>query len=136
MRITSKAEYACLAVAELAASGSSGPPKRVQDIAEAQHIPRRYLMQILLHLKAAGLVQSVRGSDGGYQLARPAGQITVGEVIIAIEGRDEAVRRGDTIAATNLFALITEALAAERSVLESKTSADLSEATAPHDWVL
>ena len=61
----------------------------MRELALAQQIPERYLIQILLQLKAAGLVHSSRGSIGGYQLSRPASQITVGEVIAAIDGRGE-----------------------------------------------
>jgi Rrf2 family protein len=136
MRISSKAEYACLAVAELAIAGSAGAPKRTQDIAEAQGIPKRYLTQILLHLKAAGLVHSVRGSVGGYQLARMPDQITVADVITAVDGRNDAGGRGESMAAKNLAQLLTDARSAEQSVLKSTTIAQLAEIVAPHDWVL
>ncbi|MFO0958685.1 MAG: Rrf2 family transcriptional regulator [Isosphaeraceae bacterium] len=71
MRISAKAEYACLALIELARTGREDP-RRVREIAGCHGISGRYLVQILLQLKAAGLVESARGSQGGYQLARPA----------------------------------------------------------------
>ena len=91
--ISSKAEYACLALIDLARSGLGATPKRIRAIADAQGIPRQYLTQILLRLKAAGLVQSARGSIGGYQLARSPEGITVAEVLVAIDGCDEPSTR-------------------------------------------
>ena len=84
MRISAKAEYACVAMLELA-SGSADEPRRVKDIADAHGIPPRFLVQILLQLKTAGLVASVRGASGGYQLARKADSITLADVIGAID---------------------------------------------------
>ena len=70
MRISAKAEYACVAMLELAANYAEPQPVRIKTIAEAQGIPPYFLVQILLQLKTAGLVVSVRGASGGYQLAR------------------------------------------------------------------
>ena len=71
MRISAKAEYACVAMLELAANYADAQPVRIKAIADAQGIPQRFLVQILLQLKTAGLVASVRGAAGGYQLAKP-----------------------------------------------------------------
>src|SRR5438045_9435879 len=81
MRVAAKAEYACVALLELA--GSHGNPQRVRvkAIADAHGIPLRFLVQILLQLKGAGLVASIRGAAGGYQLARAAGEISLADVI-------------------------------------------------------
>jgi len=65
MRISAKAEYACLAMLELAANYAEPQPLRVKAIADAHQIPQRFLLQILLQLKAAGLVASIRGAAGG-----------------------------------------------------------------------
>jgi Rrf2 family protein len=62
-------------------------PLRVKDIADAQGIPARFLIQILLQLKTAGLVASVRGASGGYQLARSPDRINLAEVINAVDDR-------------------------------------------------
>jgi Rrf2 family cysteine metabolism transcriptional repressor len=70
---------------ELAASYTDPQPVRIKAIAEAQGIPPRFLVQILLHLKTAGLVASVRGAAGGYQLARPPESISLAAVINAID---------------------------------------------------
>src|SRR5919108_2967689 len=85
MRISAKAEYACVAMLELAASHRAPQPLRIKAIADAQGIPQRFLVQILLQLKTAGLVASVRGASGGYQLARAPERITVADVITAID---------------------------------------------------
>ncbi len=85
MRVSAKAEYACIAVLELAAHTARQQPVRVQAIAEAHGIPKRFLVQILLQLKGAGLVVSVRGAAGGYQLARPPEEISVADVVNTID---------------------------------------------------
>ena len=87
MRISAKAEYACAAMLELAASHREPQPVRIRSIAEAQGISARFLVQILLQLKTAGLVTSVRGASGGYQLAKSPDVITLASIINAIEDR-------------------------------------------------
>jgi Rrf2 family protein len=91
MRISAKAEYSCVAMLELAASHAQPHPVRIKSIAEATGIPLLFLGQILLQLKTAGLVTSVRGAAGGYQLARSPQTISLAAIIHAIDGRDPAV---------------------------------------------
>ncbi|MBI2297937.1 MAG: Rrf2 family transcriptional regulator [Armatimonadetes bacterium] len=85
MQRSRRFEYALLAVIDLAVEAREG---RVQlhEIAGRHEIPEKYLEQLLRPLKAAGLVISARGSRGGYQLGRPAGDITVLEILEAVEG--------------------------------------------------
>src|SRR6516164_6049797 len=85
MRVSAKAEYACVAVLELAANFAARQPVRVKTIADTHGIPQRFLVQILLQLKGAGLVTSTRGASGGYQLARPPEEISLADVINAID---------------------------------------------------
>ena len=85
MRISAKAEYACVAMLELAANYAEPQPLPIKAIAEAQSIPPYFLVQILLQLKTARLVVSVRGASGGYQLARSPEAITLADVINAID---------------------------------------------------
>jgi Rrf2 family protein len=85
MRVSAKAEYACIAMYELAVNYREPQPARVKAIADAHGIPARFLVQILLQLKAAGLVTSTRGSAGGYQLARPPDKISLADVLNAID---------------------------------------------------
>jgi Rrf2 family protein len=85
MRITAKADYAVRAALELAAS-EDGAPVKGEALAEAQAIPLQFLEHILLELKHARLIRTKRGVRGGYWLARPAEEITVADVIRAVEG--------------------------------------------------
>src|SRR6266511_2179093 len=85
MRVSAKADYAVRAAIELAAGHDSGPIKGEQ-IAEAQEIPLRFLENILGDLRHHGLVESRRGIEGGYWLSRPPDEITIGEVIRAVDG--------------------------------------------------
>jgi Rrf2 family protein len=86
VRVSAKTEYACIAMLELAANHATGEPVRIRSIADRHGIPSRFLVQILLQLKGAGLVASTRGASGGYQLMRPPEDISLGEVITVIEG--------------------------------------------------
>jgi len=86
MRISAKTEYACIAMLELASRFGSGEPVRIRTIAERHDVPPRFLVQILLQLKGAGLVASTRGAAGGYHLLKPPEQVSLGEVMEAIEG--------------------------------------------------
>jgi len=86
MNISSRCEYACRAMVELARVEQLQQPLSSSLIAERRHIPEKYLVHILLQLKRAGLVQSVRGAQGGYRLSRPAAEITLLEVVQAIDG--------------------------------------------------
>lgn len=88
-KISAKTEYACIAMLELAAQYGSGEPVRVRRIAERHDVPPRFLVQILLQLKGAGLVASVRGAAGGYQLLKPPQEVSLGQVMDVIEGSVE-----------------------------------------------
>ena len=85
MRISKKCQYALSAVFELALRDTDQPVK-IHDIAGAQNIPPRFLEVILNQLRHAGFVDSRRGSEGGYMLARAAEDLTVGEVIEYLQG--------------------------------------------------
>lgn len=86
MRTSAKAEYACLAVLELALRHHRPEPARLAEIAHPHGIPERFLVQILLQLKGSGLVSSVRGASGGYRLAVEPQNVCVWDVIQAIDG--------------------------------------------------
>jgi Rrf2 family protein len=85
VRVSAKTDYALRAVTEIAAVGNDLPVKG-ERIAEAQGIPLRFLENILAELRNAGIVQSRRGAEGGYLLARPADQIALADVIRAVDG--------------------------------------------------
>jgi Rrf2 family protein len=90
MRVSAKADYAVRAAVELAAAGKG--PVKGEAIADAQEIPLRFLETILAELRHAGLVQSQRGSEGGYWLAREPGEVKIADVIRAVEGPLASVR--------------------------------------------
>src|SRR3954471_16479346 len=85
MRVSTRGDYACRALLSLALHDDTGPTS-VRDIAERTGLPQPYLEQILLAVKGAGLVRSKRGVGGGYVLARDPEQITLGQVISAVDG--------------------------------------------------
>lgn len=129
MRVSAKAEYACIAMVELAANHAEPHPVRVKAIADAHEIPQRFLVQILLQLKASGLVHSVRGAAGGYQLARVPKDITVADVINAIDSPQQARPATDlstqSPAVNALRSVWKQAQAQEQRLLEDVTLAEI-----------
>src|ERR1700694_4562912 len=88
MNISVKSEYALLAVFDLALQ-AAGEPVKIAEIARRQAIPQKFLELILASLKQGGFVESRRGADGGYLLARQADTLTVGEVLRFVAGRPD-----------------------------------------------
>jgi Rrf2 family protein len=129
VRVSAKVDYALRAMTELAAA-PPGPVKG-ERIATAQAIPSKFLENILIELRHAGLVVSQRGADGGYRLARPGAEITVADVIRAVEGPIASVRgaRPEDAsyvgAASALRDVWIELRTAMRGVLEQTTIDDL-----------
>jgi len=140
MHVTAKADYAVRATIELAA-GSQETPHKVDDVAKAQAIPLSFLENILTQLRNAGIVRSRRGADGGYWLARPAGEITLAEVIRAVEGPLVGVRgqRPEEIEYTGSAESLQQvwiALRANlRKVLERVSVADVAAGRLPKEVV-
>ena len=135
MRVTAKVDYAVRALVELAARG--GGPAKLQDLTSAQQIPGGFLENVLRDLRAAGLVTSQRGTQGGYRLARPPAEITVADVIRVLEGPLANVQgiRPDEVAFPGAAAPMKEVWvamrAALRSVLEAVTIADVASGNVP-----
>jgi Rrf2 family protein len=135
VRVSAKVDYAIRAAVELA-STDEGPVKG-ERIAQAQDIPLKFLENILLELRHHGLVQSQRGVEGGYWLARPAEKITLADVIRAVEGpianvrgvRPEAVEYAGS--AAPLREVWVAVRASMRSVLEEVSLADVAGRTLP-----
>lgn len=136
MRLSAKTEYACLAIIALARYGPDDPPVRVRAIAEDSRVPESYLAQILLQLKAAGLVASTRGASGGYRLARPAGSITLGEVLGAVEGPPAPAPDARGMSAEMLASVLEHLRAARRAVLDRTSIAQLADRAEPREWVI
>lgn len=135
MRISAKADYAVRAAVELAAAGEG--PLKGERISSAQDIPLKFLENILGELKHAGLVRSQRGTEGGYWLARPPEQITIADVIRAVEGPLASVRgespgsvtfSGSAEPLTKLWVAVRANL---REVLESVTLSDVASGRLP-----
>src|SRR4051794_30459625 len=92
MRISAKADYAVRAAIHLATNAAAGNPTKGESIATTQGIPMKFLENILGDLRHAGLVRSQRGADGGYWLNRPPKEITVADIIRAVDGPLASIR--------------------------------------------
>lgn len=136
MRITAKADYAVRAAIELAVAPPDVPVKG-EDLARTQGIPRNFLENILTELRRAGLVRSRRGAEGGYWLARPAAEISIADVLRAVEGPLAAVQgvRPDRLeyggAAARLPVVWVALRASLRDVLEHVSVADVARGELP-----
>lgn len=94
MLFSARAEYACLAMLELAAQYGDPKPVRLTDIANKHGISSpRFLVQILIQLNKAGLVTSTRGAAGGYHLAKRPADVSLADVVAAVEGTEQAGAR-------------------------------------------
>jgi Rrf2 family protein len=128
VRVSAKVDYALRAMLELAAAGTL---VKGEQLSTSQAIPRKFLESILLQLRHEELVASQRGVDGGYALARPASEISVADVIRAVEGPIATVRgvRPEEVeyvgVAAGLQPLWLDLRSAMRDVLEQTTLADL-----------
>jgi Rrf2 family protein len=135
VEISARSDYGIRALAELTAVG--GGPRTVTELAAAQEIPSRFLQNILLQLRRRGVVQSQRGTEGGYRLARPANRITLAEIMRALEGPLAGIRgaRPESIVyeggATSVLDVWLAVRVSMRSVLEEVSLQDLVDGTLP-----
>lgn len=136
MRMSAKAEYAVRAMTQLASVDAGGPVK-TEDLAKAQGIPAQFLADILSQLRADRLVRSHRGREGGYELARPAAEISVADVLRCIDGPLASVRdiglgdlpyTGPTEALTDVWRALRASM---RSVLEETSLSDVAGGALP-----
>lgn len=125
MKFSSKSDYAVRAMLELALNHGK-QVIRTSEIARKQGIPKRYLEHLLLRLKSVGLVDSYRGKAGGYNLARRPGEISIGEIVEAVEGPVDLLPKGrrKTIKKDAVFDVWHEA---QRSVTETLSSITLED---------
>ena len=127
MSFSAKTEYACIAMLELASRYRSNRLAPIREIAEAHGASQKFLVQILLQLKGAGLVESTRGASGGYRLAKPPQQITVAEVISLMEGpSSEPAATRPTPLSQTMRKVWKEAEEARWKVLEGANFEDLA----------
>jgi Rrf2 family protein len=137
MRLTVKSDYAIRALAELAARSHGGTLVTAEELAEAQGIPRRFLLGILAELRKDGLVVSHRGVDGGYTFGQAPEDITLADVIRSVEGPLAQIgddRPGEVtyVGAAAVLADVWVAVRASlRAVLEEVTLADLAAGKLP-----
>ncbi|MCV7280480.1 RrF2 family transcriptional regulator [Mycolicibacterium flavescens] len=136
MRMSAKAEYAVRAMVQLATI-EAGVLAKTDDLAKAQGIPPQFLVDILSALRADRLVRSHRGRDGGYELGRPAAQISIADVLRSIDGPLASVRdiglgdlpySGPTAALTDVWRALRASM---RSVLEQTSLADVAAGALP-----
>lgn len=138
MRISARADYAVRAALQLAASQDDGPLK-AEAIADAQDIPHKFLEGILNDMRRGGLVLSQRGGNGGYWLAKPAGSISIADVIRVVDGPLVSVRgvRPPDLAYTGpaqaLLPLWIALRANVREILDGVTLADVASSDLPPD---
>jgi Rrf2 family protein len=134
--MSAKAEYAIRAMAQLA-TAEAGTLVKTEDLAVAQGIPPQFLVDILSDLRTDRLVRSQRGRDGGYELARPANEINIADVLRCIDGPLASVRdiglgdlpyAGPTAALTDLWCALRASM---RSVLEETSLADVATGALP-----
>ncbi|MBV9473298.1 MAG: Rrf2 family transcriptional regulator [Solirubrobacterales bacterium] len=136
MRISAKADYAVRAAVELAAAESDRPVK-AERVATAQGIPLNFLENILGELRHAGIVRSHRGAEGGFRLAKPPREVTVADIIRAVEGPLASVRGGPPEeaeyggAASSLPRVWIAVRANLRKVVEHVTVADIASGRLP-----
>ncbi len=128
--VSAKTEYACVAMLELAVRHAAGEPVRIRDIADQHGIPSRFLVQILLQLKTAGLVTSLRGASGGYQLAKEPTEITLGDVMAVVDSQWGRVSGGtleDSPTNRVLHSVWQQLATKEQEVLSSVTLAEMAQ---------
>jgi Rrf2 family protein len=138
MKISAKTEYACIAMMELASQFGTGEPVRIRRIAERHDVPPRFLVQILLQLKGAGLVASIRGAAGGYQLVKAPQDISLGQIMEVIEGSTEENGQNcsaspDSPAVKVLMKTWQDVTAVERKMLQDISLAELLERAKEQD---
>ncbi|WP_283633083.1 Rrf2 family transcriptional regulator [Mycolicibacterium poriferae] len=136
MRMSAKAEYAVRAMIQLA-TAEAGALVKTDDLARAQQIPPQFLVDILSDLRTDRLVRSHRGRDGGYELSRPAADISIADVLRCIDGPLASVRdiglgdlpySGPTAALTDVWRALRASM---RSVLEQTSLADVAAGVLP-----
>jgi len=128
MKLSAKAEYACVALVELANRHQRGLPTSIKVIAEHYGISQPFLMQIFLQLKGAGLVVSIRGAGGGYQLARSPDNISLLDVIDVIDGpppADSGISSAETPQVIALRSVWHKVRDAERAILAATSLAEI-----------
>ncbi|KYC36769.1 Rrf2 family transcriptional regulator [Scytonema hofmannii PCC 7110] len=139
MKLSNKSEYAILAMVALAKKYHNNESLHIREIAALQKIPNRYLEQLLATLRSGGLIKSIRGSKGGYILARDPKKITVLDILKCIEGVDAALptvdSACDTVEAETIQEVWLEANQAAHQVLQKYTLQELCDRQATRQQI-
>lgn len=129
MKISAKAEYACVALVELAIRHARGLPTSLKVIAAQYGISQPFLMQIFMQLKGAGLVVSVRGAGGGYQLARGPDRISIADIVDVIDGPPSEETALSSLSESPIIRQLQQIWrdvdSRERAILETTTLAEI-----------
>ena len=140
MLFSAKAEYACIAMLELATRHGDPKPARLSDVADKHGIPPRFLVQILLDLKRAGLVASTRGAAGGYALARSPDEITLFDIIRIMDPPEQPVRTDDKLQQTGFVLSVRSVwdrmVEAQQLILKDTTLAHLARESEGDQYVI
>jgi Rrf2 family cysteine metabolism transcriptional repressor len=138
MFVSARAEYACLAMMELARRPADPRPVRLAEITEKHRIPQRFLVQIMLQMKAAGLVHTTRGASGGYHLAKPPEKITLADIFGVLDRLEEAEERqaGDRELGKRLQDVWRRLAKARTQLLQQITLRDLVPSDAAPDYII
>ncbi len=132
MKLSTKPRYGLRILAQIAADGGGNTPVSGKEVARKQGISTAYIEQILIPMRNAGIVRTVRGRNGGYLLDRPASQISLLDIIELFEGRLELVpeEESDPVAAP-LWNRLTESLRTQTRAITVADLADLIAAASP-----
>lgn len=138
MLVSARAEYACLAMMELAKQSADPRPVRLVDITSKHQIPQRFLVQIMLQMKAAGLVMTTRGASGGYRLAKPAEQITLADILGVLDRleKPEARSLGETEMSRRLNDIWRQLADKQMQFLQEVKLRDLVPSESAPDYVI
>lgn len=125
MKLSTKPRYGLRILAQIAADGGDRSPVSGKEVARKQGISIAYIEQILIPMRNAGLVRTVRGRNGGYLLDRPADAITLLEIIELFEGRLELVAERDKSSASDIWKRLTQSLRTETEAITVASLADM-----------
>lgn len=127
LELPAKAEYALLALIELASHSDPNSPLTISEITSRQPIPERYLEQIFMLLRRGGIIQSQRGAKGGYRLAKEPWQVTVLDVVALVEGnrKERGVGKTSSVEQELVYEIWQQANATFQTSLDECTLQDL-----------
>ena len=137
MKLSLKVEYACQVLAQLGYTFESPELPHIEDLAQAESVPSNYLVQILNDLRTAGLIVSKRGKQGGYALARPPREITLYDIMKAVEGEVLAHSPAGKGASSGRAAAVWSKVATRfEETLQSHSVGDLMSPSSEEMWYI